>query len=86
VSASADHRVAHARKSDPSIMVSTNGSDRSKPGHAANEAVQGFEASHPVNQVSTKQDDVRLFLRHDIENAVDDVARAVLSQMEITRE
>jgi hypothetical protein len=82
----ADHGFPHTRKSDPSIVVSADCGDGSRPNQAADKIGQSLESSPPINQVSTEQDNVRMFARHDVEKPFDNLPGAALSQVEIACE
>src|SRR5687767_6393635 len=71
-------------RADPSVMVSSNGADRSDTRESRDQRLKRFHAACPVHQVSAEQYEVRIFPACDVHQSVNDVARAMLSQMKIT--
>jgi len=76
--------LANLSESDPAIMVPSYRSDWRRDRYISNEAVQRFKTAAPIHQVSAKQNNVRSFRGHDVENAGNYLTWTVLPQMEVT--
>ena len=83
MTACVSHGLSHARESDPSIVIPSNGCDRCRSGHACNKHVQRLQSTLPVHQVSAEQDDVGALPRHDPENVGDHVPGRTPSEVQV---
>jgi hypothetical protein len=79
----AQHRFTNVSEPDPPVVISANGTDWSHTAHAFNQTFQRRYAQPPVHQISTEQNNVRLFPGNDIENAVNHVSRSILLEVKI---
>ena len=70
---------------NPAVMISSHGADHRDTRQSLNQRLQRFQATCPIYEVSAQQDKVRTFPRRDLQQAVHNVARSILSQMKVTR-
>src|SRR6188474_69556 len=84
VPSSLEDCFADPSESNPAIMVPSYRSDWRPDRYIGNEALQRFKTAAPIHQVSTKQNNIRAFRGHDVENAGYYLTWAVFLQMEVT--
>src|SRR5262245_55609409 len=83
VSASSQYSGTNAGYTDPPVMVSSNGADRSDTRQSPDQRLKRFHAACPIHEISAKQYKVRTFRRCDVRQSVNNVSRSMLSQMKI---
>jgi hypothetical protein len=81
VSPTVAHGITDATQADPPIVIAANRGDWRNAGHRAYKFAQGGKPCSPVHQISTEKDDIWMLFQRNVEQAFDNLVRAVSKQM-----